>query len=80
MVKVPAVYLVERSYIVSGHGGKEKKRSFEIYLNDVRLRGFSEAGNMVEGYWGDRAKKCAEDYAGLVAATLAVPVTKVRAK
>lgn len=76
-----SVTLVESCYGTTlGHTGAKKHTSYEIYLNDVRLRGFSTQGNMQEGYWGDRAGKLAEDYAKAVACTLGVEVTKARRK
>lgn len=75
-----SVTLVESRFTSLGHGGRQAHRSYEIYLNDVRLRGFSERGDMTEGYWGSRAGKLAEDYAKAVACTLGVEVTRARRK
>ena len=75
-----AVFLVERHWERKGHGGLSKETDYEIFLNKMRLRGFSTHGNMTEGYWGYRAKPCAEAYAAEVAAAAGCRVLRVRSK
>lgn len=73
-----SVKLVITKYRIRGHVGSSKVTDYEIFLNDVRLRGFSTHGNMSEGYWGSEARKKGEDYAQAVATTLGVQVVRVR--
>ena len=63
-----------------GHGGLSTVADYEIFLNDVRLRGFSTHGDMTEGYWGAKAESKAVEYASAVAKTLGVQVLRVRSK
>lgn len=78
-MNTPSVKLVITEYRIRGHVGSSKVTDYEIFLNDVRLRGFSTHGNMNEGYWGSEARKKGVDYAQAVAATLGVQVVRVRA-
>lgn len=79
-MKTPTVKLVRTDSESLGHCGVRKVESYEIFLNEVRLRGFSSHGNMWEGHWGSDAKPKAEDYAKAVADTLGVQVVRVRNK
>ena len=77
---MPTVTLLRSCYTVFGHFGPKRDTHYEIYLNDVRLRGFSEHGNMEEGFWGYQARFKAEEYANKVAETLGVQVVRARVK
>ena len=77
---MPTVTLLVERYTVGGHFGPKKVVGYEIYLNDVRLRGFSEHGNMEEGFWGYEARPKAEEYANKVAEALGVQVVRARVK
>ena len=79
-MKSPQVSLRSRSWRRKGHGGTSTETDYEIYLNDVRLRGFSTHGDMSEGYWGSSAERHAREYAGAVAHTLGVNVLRVKLK
>ena len=76
----PTVVLVVSTYETLSHTGMHRNTDYEIYLNDVRLRGFSTHGNMEEGYWGTEAKKVATTYANRVAKALGVNVLKAKRK
>ena len=77
---MPTVTLLVERYTVGGHLGSKAVTNYEIYLNDVRLRGFSTHGNMAEGFWGCDAQPQAEKYANAVARTLGVRVVRARTK
>lgn len=79
-MKTPQVTLRSRSWTRQGHGGLSTETNYEIYLNDVRLRGFSTHGDMSEGYWGSSAERHAREYAEAVSKTLGVSVLRVRMK
>lgn len=72
----PTVTLYEYSYRRFGHGAASKEIDYTVYLNNVRLRGFSTHGNMQEGYWGASAKHHALEYANRIAATLGVELLR----
>lgn len=77
---MPTVFLTRHRWTRSGHGGRVTETDYAIYLNDVRLRGYSTHGDMSEGYWGSGAKKAAVEYAAKVAGTLGVQVITARLK
>lgn len=74
------VVLRSRNWSRQGHGGKSEETDYTVWLNDVRLRGYSTHGNMSEGYWGRDASKHAWEYAKAVATTLDTQVIRVRDK
>lgn len=71
-VAKPKVLLRATKWRSHGHGGDSEDVDYEIFLNDVRLRGYSTHGSMEEGYWGYRAQGIATKYAEDVAKTLNV--------
>ncbi len=75
----PTVTIRSTTYSVKTHLGSKKQTNYEIFLNDVRLRGFSTGGNMTEGYWGNRAHDEARKYAEAVASTLQTSVIRTEA-
>lgn len=80
MSNAPQVTLVSHSGTMMSHGGTKTVTSYEIFLNNVRLRGYSTHGNMEEGYWGVAAHRLAREYAEAVAATLGVRVIRARVR
>lgn len=74
------VQLRSRTWVRKGHGGLSKETDYEIYLNNIRLRGFSTHGDMTEGYWGARAHREACSYAADVAEAIGVQVLRVKVK
>lgn len=80
MVTKPSVFLYSRKWTKKGHGGFVQVTDYEIYLNKLRVCGFSTHGDMIEGYWGSRAGPAAVEYAKAIAHELGVSVIRVRSK
>lgn len=74
-----AVFIVERHWDRKGHGGHSRETDYDIYLNRIRLRGFSTHGDMQEGYWGNRAQPMADEYAANVASAIGAKVYRAKA-